>query len=592
MGGKCTFALLFALLLAAASFAASCAPAVKTANLAAVLADGKGAVVPLEVELKPGSGQVYTSIEPKTGMGTQDSQQAAVKFAFGGGNGGCDVYFRIKASDGTAYVDGPSAGAAMALAIRAALTNNTVRNDIVITGTISEDGKIGDVGGIVEKAVASAKAGKTGILTPRQQVYEHIVLSTLKRDYNFTARSVETFEEASAIAYAKPSSRIEEKFGIKSEPLPANLQPVEKDDDLQTFSIIASSVIGKVRQDVAQAGAGGPEGDLAEFKNYIGEEAGKYEKLNEMGYVYTSANGAFLLGIESEFLKVGSRDIDMQGSRSDVEACLASVRIPQKTDANFYWVVGAGLRKAWGERKLADTQELMNEVELKYPVLHEMLFAQSWCTVASQLAVARVGGKAVDEAKLEGLAQEKIRQAQEQLNSSEPDSDAKWHLEIAQDSFSKGQYAQAAFDAVYAKTMVQAKEELMQDAPKARETAGALVQENKSSLWGKIYSGQAKYIYAQDPKSMDAYRLLRFSGEIDRLSAQMDEQLAGKADVQQEGENAWDENAQAQKTYGKSGSEYAKNDLVYAIGLLALVWIFGACIIVEAWKGRKTAKRW
>ena len=159
-------------------------------------------------------------------MGKQQSQEIAANFAFGGKNLQCDVLYRIRASDGTAYVDGPSAGAAMALALKAALEGREIRDDIVITGTISEKGEIGEVGGIVEKAIASAKAGKKGILTPKQQIYEHVVLSTLKRDYGFTAREALTFEEAGAKTVAPSGSEIKETVAAQSEPLPEGVQPI------------------------------------------------------------------------------------------------------------------------------------------------------------------------------------------------------------------------------------------------------------------------------------------------------------------------------------------------------------------------------
>ncbi|MBS3068899.1 hypothetical protein J4441_00860 [Candidatus Micrarchaeota archaeon] len=582
MVGKSVLALFFALLFASVCAAASCEPATSSVNLAAVLEDGGGAIVPLEVEVRPGSGKIYTSIEPKTGIGTQQSQEIAANFAFGGKNLQCDVLYRIRASDGTAYVDGPSAGAAMALALKAALEGREIRDDIVITGTISEKGEIGEVGGIVEKAIASAKAGKKGILTPKQQIYEHVVLSTLKRDYGFTAREVLTFEEAGAIAFAPSGSEIEEKFEVQSEPLPEGLQPIEKDMELEIFSAIAASVIEEVRQDLKESGEETP-GDLGRFVDYFESEIAKYEKLNEMGYAYTSANSAFLLGIESEFLKVGSREIDIVGSKSDVEACLASVRIPKKTNENFYWVTGATLRKLWGERKLADTAKLIENSEVKYPLLHELLFAQSWCTVASQLAAAKEGGQQVDESLLAVIAQEKISEANEAFGKNEPDADARWHLEIATDALSKAQYAEAMFDATYAKVMVEARAQMLGDAPLVREKAAELAQQNRSSLWGKVYSGQAKYIYALEPTSLDAYRLLRFSQELDVVAQQIDARLeVGTLPVQ------GPENAQPAVSEGVAAAKkYNKLDLAYALGLLVLVWAFGAGILFNLWKGSR-----
>jgi len=575
---------LFALMLfVSLPFAAACAPAVKSVNLAAVMEDGTGAIVPLEVEIRPGSGQMYTSIVPKTGMATQASQEEAIKYAFGGKNSECDVFFRIKANGGTPFVDGPSAGTAMALGLIAALENQSVRSDLVITGTISADGKVGDVGGIVEKAVASAKAGKMGILTPKQQIYEHIVLSTLGRDYTFTGREVGSIDEAKMIAFAPSGTKIEEKFEIKSTPLPANLQPIEKDEDLQVFALITQNQINAAKKDVEDSRLAASNGELAKFKKYIEDEIAKDEKLNEMGYVYTGANNAFLLGMDTEFLKVGARSIDLEGSRKDVAACLSRIRMPEKNAENFYWVTGANLRRLWGERKLEDTATLMKETEVKYPLLREMLFANGWCEVAAQLAVAKNSpGETINESALAKLADEKIKWAQSALEKNEPDSDALWHLEVAKSAYGKGKYSEAIFDATYAGTMVLARKEMMENPAAASANASVLIEEGRDSLWGKIYFGQAKYIYSQDGKSLDAYRLLRFSAELDKASAGIDAALKEGA-VAGEGKNVQSDGIEADN--GAQGTGKNKfigwRDGVFAACFLALLWVFGACVVMR-----------
>ena len=46
-----------------------------------------------------------------------------------------------------------------------------IRQDVIITGTISPDGSVGPVGGIVEKAEAAARAGaKIFLVPPRQHI--------------------------------------------------------------------------------------------------------------------------------------------------------------------------------------------------------------------------------------------------------------------------------------------------------------------------------------------------------------------------------------------------------------------------------------
>ena len=66
--------------------------------------------------------------------------------------------------------DGPSAGVTMATAIVSALRNQTVREDVAMTGEITLSGLVLPVGGIREKALAARRHGiKTFILPARNE---------------------------------------------------------------------------------------------------------------------------------------------------------------------------------------------------------------------------------------------------------------------------------------------------------------------------------------------------------------------------------------------------------------------------------------
>jgi len=72
----------------------------------------------------------------------------------------------------TARVSGPSAGLAFALAIIDDLTPGdlTGRGDVAVTGTIEEDGTVGPVGGVAQKAVTARRAGARLMLVPADEV--------------------------------------------------------------------------------------------------------------------------------------------------------------------------------------------------------------------------------------------------------------------------------------------------------------------------------------------------------------------------------------------------------------------------------------
>ena len=72
----------------------------------------------------------------------------------------------------TARVSGPSAGLAFSLAIIDDLTpgNLTGGRDVAVTGTIAEDGTVGAVGGVAQKAVTARRAGARLMIVPQDEV--------------------------------------------------------------------------------------------------------------------------------------------------------------------------------------------------------------------------------------------------------------------------------------------------------------------------------------------------------------------------------------------------------------------------------------
>ena len=66
----------------------------------------------------------------------------------------------------TGPIDGPSAGAILTVGSLAALLDDALDPTVTMTGTISPDGTIGPVGGVVEKIKAAAAAGFTTVLVP------------------------------------------------------------------------------------------------------------------------------------------------------------------------------------------------------------------------------------------------------------------------------------------------------------------------------------------------------------------------------------------------------------------------------------------
>lgn len=140
------------------------------ANIVAVTSGGEGNVGSVEVTIAPGHGRILLDtnpfIETDTQLSARDAARAAARITSTTLTDRDVTYsFDIRGT----HLGGPSAGAAMTVATVAAIRNTTVRRDAAVTGTIRPDGRIGRVGGVLEKAVAAGENDFSILLVPRDQ---------------------------------------------------------------------------------------------------------------------------------------------------------------------------------------------------------------------------------------------------------------------------------------------------------------------------------------------------------------------------------------------------------------------------------------
>ncbi len=160
------------------------APEPGRVNALAVHGAHQGVVMELEAVAQPGHGQVtVTGIVDSEELGGRGGQKitrismarAAAQNvmtclrAMGESTDSSDIHLNFP---GGTPVDGPSAGAAMAVAVYSALNALPVRGDLALTGEISVQGRVLPVGGVTEKIQAAVKSGMKTVLVPKENMLE------------------------------------------------------------------------------------------------------------------------------------------------------------------------------------------------------------------------------------------------------------------------------------------------------------------------------------------------------------------------------------------------------------------------------------
>ncbi|MBW6451559.1 MAG: hypothetical protein K0B02_02415 [DPANN group archaeon] len=136
--------------------------------LPAINENDTGVTAYLTVSVVPGSGKVLVAIDNiLSHSDTQESARTAAYVAskYTGYNmSALDVMYDIVAD--ASILQGPSAGAALTVATIFALENKTLRDDVMITGTINHDMTVGPAGRVEAKAIASKASGAVKFLVP------------------------------------------------------------------------------------------------------------------------------------------------------------------------------------------------------------------------------------------------------------------------------------------------------------------------------------------------------------------------------------------------------------------------------------------
>lgn len=506
-------------------------------HVPAVAVDGGGEIVWLSVEITNGTGLVYTATRPLVGIDTQVSERTAVAVGMhvvGAEIGAHDVFIRMDAGEAR-EVDGPSAGAAMALLSISALNGSKIRSDVTITGAIQEDGSITQVGGIVDKVKASSEKGIAYVLIPREtRASDKIIILGLEGKYGIRIVEVADIREAAAVAFSPEGSPVPAAQHAQ----PGRISGISEYEyecpgcEVWRFGGIAQSAVAQNAESVA-ALSRDKQGAYSDILPFLEKELADSQEALSNGYYYTAANTAFLNEVDVTMAgNMGITRAEAQQELLGAEGCLESLRRPQLTLENMDFVFGGDLRAAWARDKLDSAKKgvaLMDDddYERVLSTYRDALYAAGWCGVASELyhEAEAIGGAQMDERVLEGYARSKVREAETAyLSSGIGDSDTAWHLSVALISINSSSYGAAAFGAGYVMSIVRAANASADEMNATRETA---FSRKGRTLWSALFLAHASfYSQAERGAGGTVARLVYIADELENSSLVMREILA------------------------------------------------------------------
>jgi predicted S18 family serine protease len=427
---------------------------------AVILGNNTGALTTINLTVTYGNGSVKVVGPSEVGISTVQSADTAARYATAYLNLSFQNYdFTYNITDLGANVSGPSAGAAMTLLAISALVHKPLRQNFTITGTISEDGSIGAVGGVYDKVSAASSDNVKIMLVPSVGAGSEEDILYLLAQSNFGVPLVQVSNISSAARYAfnrnlsgtanETHYNFYTNYSVNK--IPGATLTCNNNCNESAFEHLAGTTLNYTALQIRTLGSN------PKFKGIaaqLGDVLNESRIVVQGNYLYTGADLAFLNYVDVFYLSNYNTSIGsgLQVLLGTHKYCAALVP-PTMTNSNYEYLLGAELRQLWANYTINTTIAAYNTTNIDTDEVLDSMYsaaqATGWCRAAGTIyASPQIGyGEQVQPSKLlEAVALERINRAQTYGPSM--------YLDTAQIAYKQGNYSVAILDADYAYAII------------------------------------------------------------------------------------------------------------------------------------------
>ncbi len=466
----------------------------------AVYEEENGGLIKINISMENGTGE-FVELKTKFGISTQESFEKAVEYAKIFSNFTEKKRFILSCNSNVKSIDGPSGGALFTTMLIALIKNKSIREDAIMSGTIEENGHIGQVGGLYEKALASKKYFKY-FLVPKQSLFDRILL---KKINGIKIIEIENISQAvDFFIYNKTINETNSNYNIEKI---KNITPSEWES--KKFLNIANEFIKLQNKEIEK------NKDIINEENlssYINTTTENEKILIKNNYFFSAANSAFLNYVDLKTISF-SKNIDLNETKNKIKNCL-NYKIPNIGKENLEWVAGAEIRKGWANEKLDIPLKGTKDEKIYY--LHELAYADAWCHVG-QLLVKNINDDNYNEESLKELAEE----YKNKINKNKVDGDLIRHYKNGLYLYENKNYSGAIFEFIYVDTM-------SKDFENYTSIYESLKEKKLNYEWPNAYKTHAIYIAEQNKNYKTAAKLMLYANELEEGIKKMKTNLEKK----------------------------------------------------------------
>ncbi|MCR4369131.1 MAG: hypothetical protein NUV67_04465 [archaeon] len=503
----------------------------------AVTTDGKGLTATLELEIEQGSGRIWSAVTPLVGTTTQNAEKSAVEVAGSFYKPYKNYDYKFTINSPASVVEGPSAGASMALLTISMLTDRKLPQTVSMTGTIREDGSVGPVGGVFEKSREAAASGVKLFLIPRGEAVQTVKLDDSVKSVNLLeyapatwgmkVAEVETIEDAVSLAFSDIEAIDVNTTAAQSIPdfVPKKIGVAS---NLGSFKIMTTNYIaetkqitGEARNSLSSSLLEDPQAVqfLLQVLNDAEQTLSRAEILNEQNYLYSAANFAFLARVNAIMVKeISSNPAVLERNSSALDLKILEL---QREINTFESQLGGNIPKEGAEWFASsqqrfiyakDTVEILvseqvivvdgseeDELALSFERLSDYAFAVSWLDVSKDfynLSLESTGRAAPSDAFSEEMDSD-ITSAQNTLveitNEEDGREDIQRRIDSAIRAKERSWFEASWLDAASAKALIEAE---LVTGDKGNEELRELLSQKIGAMEKKIGDSQTKVAWS------------------------------------------------------------------------------------------------
>jgi uncharacterized protein len=504
----------------------------------------------LIIEIEPGTGKIYSNVNSQVGSLTQESERNAVNAAervVKDTKSKYDYLFEIQSV--ASSIDGPSAGAAMSLLLVSMLSDKDLSGKVSITGTITEEGYVGEVGGIGAKAKKAADVGIKLFMIPigtRKQA-----ITTDSGNSQIVDLPEYAFDKwGMKIVEVETIEDIQKYVSIEIDDIDINLVKEAKEPEyipstieyskalepmrvlVDKYLIDANKVLEKTEGNinVSKIKDSSTVQSLLSLVDYSKESIANAHNYSKGNYLYTAANEAFLAKIyliaidevvsNPSILTADSTIYNLRLKEIEEKIELSENRSKSCSLDKIEWCISARQRIVWAKNKIKDIKENSKDGAPLDRIM-DYSYALGWVEIANDFLDIGVSAdkgdvKFIESKDFKDLSQQYIVNLENEIvlldETIAQDDDIQRRLKAAKTDYEMGWYVTSIYDAASAKAVINSRKETNTEMfdenlfiSKYNSMTFLSSEENlktEKNIWSKLYYDHATHYY----KSYNYYK--------------------------------------------------------------------------------------